>query len=51
MLTFFREVGKMGRCSDRQKMDAYVDIVAQELQRESGSLATDVAVRYVGLYA
>ena len=41
----------MGRRGDRQKRDAYVDIVAQELQRESGSLATDIAVCYVGLYA
>ena len=35
----------------RGKGDAYVDVVAQELQRERGSLATDIAVCYVRLYA
>lgn len=35
----------------RGKDDAYVDVVAQELKGESGSLATDVAVCYVRLDA
>jgi hypothetical protein len=34
-----------------KKEDAYVYIVAQELERESGSLSTDIAVCYVRLYA
>ena len=33
----------------RGKDDAYVNVVAQELKGESGSLATDVAVCYVRL--
>jgi hypothetical protein len=35
----------------RGKYDAYVDVVAQELKGESGSLATNVAVCYVRLDA
>lgn len=35
----------------RGKDDAYVDVVAQKLKGESGSLATDVAVCYVRLDA
>ena len=35
----------------RGKGDAYVDVEAQELQRERGGLATDIAVCYVRLYA
>jgi hypothetical protein len=31
----------------REKREAYVDVVAQELKGESGSLATDIAVCYV----
>jgi hypothetical protein len=50
VLTFFREWARRDDAG-RGKEDAYVDVVAQELKRKGGSLATDIAICYVGLDA
>ena len=41
------KVGKTGR--NEKARTAYVDVVAQKLEREGGGLTADVAVRYVRL--